>query len=303
MTPARTLPTHASIIPYYGGKSYLSPRIVALMPSHTRYIEPFFGGGSVLFHKPRVAYEVVNDLDRHVTTFFQTLRDQPAELIAQLWATPYSREEFATALIDAINLSPIETARGFFIRQNMGFSGSAQSPGDWGVAHGLDRNLPKYVSKWQTHLALLAGVADRLRQTIIEHQDFEQVIRRYVVPDHDVGATLIYADPPYVASTRAGNPAAYRHEMSDADHERLLKLLMAIPAMVLLSGYDCDLYRDTLSGWECVCWHVTARAAGHSKTGKAQPTRVECLWRNPAAVSALTCQMTLFGGIASEAMP
>jgi DNA adenine methylase len=33
---------------WHGGKHYLARRIVALMPCHLHYVEPFFGGGAVL---------------------------------------------------------------------------------------------------------------------------------------------------------------------------------------------------------------------------------------------------------------
>ena len=31
-------------IRYHGGKSYLAPKLVGLMPVHQRYLEPYFGG-------------------------------------------------------------------------------------------------------------------------------------------------------------------------------------------------------------------------------------------------------------------
>ena len=33
---------------WHGGKHYLASRIVGLMPPHLHYVEPFFGGGTVL---------------------------------------------------------------------------------------------------------------------------------------------------------------------------------------------------------------------------------------------------------------
>ena len=33
---------------WFGGKHYLAPKIIALMPPHLHYVEPFFGGGAVL---------------------------------------------------------------------------------------------------------------------------------------------------------------------------------------------------------------------------------------------------------------
>jgi len=62
------------------------------------------------------------------------------------------------------------------------------------------------------------------------------------------GNELIYADPPYVCSTRR-RARVYTFEYTDADHERLLKILMSSPCMVLISGYDNELYNDMLSGW------------------------------------------------------
>jgi len=36
---------------WHGGKSYLADRIIALMPRHLHYVEPYFGGGQVLFRR------------------------------------------------------------------------------------------------------------------------------------------------------------------------------------------------------------------------------------------------------------
>lgn len=84
---------------------------------------------------------------------------------------------------------------------------------------------------------------------------------------------MIYADPPYLLSTRRGKQ--YRHEMTDADHLALLDALKAHRGPVLLSGYDSGLYREAR----------TALAQDSSR-------RLEVLWMNfePPA------QENLFGG-------
>jgi DNA adenine methylase len=48
---------------YYGGKQRLAAQIVALMPPHRVYLEPFAGGAAVLFAKPRAPRETLNDID------------------------------------------------------------------------------------------------------------------------------------------------------------------------------------------------------------------------------------------------
>ena len=57
-----------SPFPWFGGKA--SPKIKQLildnLPPHTRYIEPFGGGGSILIAKEPAEVEVYNDVDRRV---------------------------------------------------------------------------------------------------------------------------------------------------------------------------------------------------------------------------------------------
>src|SRR6478736_3870703 len=60
-----------------GGKHYLASRIVALMPPHTHYVEPYAGGLAVLFARSGEGVsEVVNDLNADMTTFWRVLQDE-----------------------------------------------------------------------------------------------------------------------------------------------------------------------------------------------------------------------------------
>ena len=78
--------------------------------------------------------------------------------------------------------------------------------------------------------------------------------------------TLIYADPPYVRSTRADQTRDYyRYEMSDQDHACLLEALLDstnFGAKVMISGYRCDLYDRALSHWRRVDYPVQLRGGG-----------------------------------------
>ena len=40
-----------------------------------------------------------------------------------------------------------------------------------------------------------------------------------------------------------------RNEMTDSDHEELLKMLLQSKAKIMLSGYESDMYNDYLAGW------------------------------------------------------
>jgi DNA adenine methylase len=111
-----------------------------------------------------------------------------------------------------------------------------------------------------------------LRDAEIESLPALTIIGRYAQEE-----TLIYADPPYVLTTRKGE-RFYQHEMNEADHVALLDALDAHPGPVLLSGYQSKLYSDRLSHWRRV--ETTAAA-------EAGQTRTECLWLNSTCVAQL----------------
>lgn len=74
----------------HGGKKYLAPWIISLMPPRCKnpnapadddpgwlhYVEPYFGGGAVLFaNDPDGISEVVNDIDGGLVNFYLVLRE------------------------------------------------------------------------------------------------------------------------------------------------------------------------------------------------------------------------------------
>jgi len=98
--------------------------------------------------------------------------------------------------------------------------------------------------------------------------DARSLIAGYV-DDADRRA-LIYCDPPYVRVTRRQAKALYKHEFTDADHEKLLELLRTLKCRVMLSGYVSPLYLFMLSDWRRVDIRTMTRG------GPA----VESLWCN-----------------------
>ena len=117
-------------------------------------------------------------------------------------------------------------------------------------------------------------VAKRLKHILIECDDALQIIERYDTPD-----TLFYVDPPYVLSTRStgGKRARYEYEMSDADHIVLAEKLHGLKGMVLLSGYDCPLYRNLYRDWDMKRKTMTTNGNGIA---------TEAIWISPNAANA-----------------
>jgi hypothetical protein len=59
--------------------------------------------------------------------------------------------------------------------------------------------------------------------------------------------------------TRKQKRNLYRYEMSRADHERLLSILLWLPCKVMVSGYWSRLYADYLSSWHTATFEATTR--------------------------------------------
>lgn len=85
------------------------------------------------------------------------------------------------------------------------------------------------------------------------------------------GRVVLYADPPYLLSTRT-SAWRYRHDYTVDDHLGLLALLKSLPAnvRVMVSGYPSTLYDDQLAGWRAIEFQVSTRGG----------PRTERLWMN-----------------------
>jgi DNA adenine methylase len=75
---------------------------------------------------------------------------------------------------------------------------------------------------------------------------------------HFTGGELIYCDPPYLPETRS-RADYYHHELTRADHQKLLGILTALPCMVMLSGYDSPLYTNALKHWQRISYQTMTR--------------------------------------------
>lgn len=253
---------------WYGGKYYLAPKIIALMPKHSLYAEHYFGGGAVLLCKPPSEGEVVNDLHRELINFWRVLQHEEsfAQLVRSLQATPHSEEEFARAMESGEQLHEIERARRFFIRARQSYSGNCSTYA--GVSKRIRGHKTEASSAWLTAIDGLPAVHARLRGVQVINRDAIDSIRTC-----DGVETLHYCDPPYLLETRVSG-LAYEHEMTTEQHTQLLLRLLECRGKVMLSGYRSTLYDTLLSGWTR---HDFTVNSGESRSG-----RTECLWCNYA---------------------
>lgn len=266
------------LIRYHGGKFRIADWIISQFPSHRTYVEPFGGGASVLLSKPPSRVEVYNDLDCDVVNFFEVLRDKQLsqELAHLIELTPYSRIEFLNARTETS--CKVEQARRLVIRAQMGFGSAGATKGNTGFRLDTGRGGSDIVTIWQRQPEVIIQAAKRLKRVLIENRDALKVIE-----DHDREDTLFFIDPPYVLDTRNMGGKAYRHEMSNENHEKLIESLKLCKGMVIVCGYEHPIYESLK--WKKI--KKTVAAAGQA----GSVMREEVLWINSQAVN----QQDLFG--------
>ena len=256
---------------WYGGKFTHLDFILPHIPENARhYCDVFGGSAAVLLNRRPAPVETYNDIDSELTNFFRTLRDDSDALTKAIGLTPFSREELVRSCTPEADLSPLERARRFYVRARQTRTGLAQTSSEGRWAHCVltsRAGMAGAVSRWLGSVEGLPEIVQRLLRVQIENAPALDVVRRY-----DTDETVFYLDPPYVHASR-GDRSAYRHEMTDSDHEALARTLHAIRGRAVLSGYRSALYDDLYSTWR----RIDAPAKNcHS----VRQPRQESLWLN-----------------------
>ncbi len=256
---------------WYGGKFSHLDWLLPLLPRTRHYCEPFGGSAAVLLNREPSPIETYNDIDGEVANFFRVIRDQTDALIKAIALTPFSREEFETAIHEPTEgLSNLERARRFYIRARQVRTGLAQraSSGRWAHCRLTSRaGMAGAVSRWLGSVEALPGIAQRLLRVQIENDQAIGVIKRY-----DSNETLFYCDPPYPHECR-GDSGAYGYEMTDDEHRELAFVLHNVKGKVALSSYHCDLMDEIYDNWHYI-------EAPIKNCHSVKKPRTEVLWVN-----------------------
>jgi DNA adenine methylase len=268
----------------HGGKCYLAPKIRALFPNHTRYVETHFGGGSVmLYGDGEGVAEYANDLDKDLSNFWDVLKiwAHYVQFKQRCEATPFSKKVFrqaqerlrqpwvpsaAPASLDDV----IDRAWAFFTvarQSRQGLGKDFATP-----TSRLRRGMNEQVSAWLSAVEGLPEFHARLKRVEIRCEDACGLIKELDSPE-----TLFYCDPPYLHSTRSST-GEYHHEMTADDHSELLVTLEAIKGKFLLSGYRSKIYDEHAEafGWPRVDFVIDNKAS----SAKVKEKKTECIWLN-----------------------
>ena len=247
------LTTAKPFIKWAGGKVQLLPEIVKRLPheilskADCTYVEPFVGGGAVLFYLlqnyPHIKKAIINDINPHLVTTYRVVKTQTTSLIktlAHLESEYLPKEEMQRADYylqqrERFNSSApddVERAALFIFLNRTCFNGlySVNKKGIFNVPHG------RYKHPCICNSSLLSSCAKLLQRTEILCGDFSETAC-YAAP-----STVFYLDPPYKPISPTASFTAYAQDgFDDSEQVRLNKFCEKISrkqARFLLSNSD-----------------------------------------------------------------
>jgi len=243
-----------SPLPYIGGKSKLSEKIISMMPEHKAYCEVFAGAAWVFFRKQPSKYETINDLDSDLIVFYRVLQNHLEEFLKQFkwilssreWFEDWKRQQKAGGLTD------IQRAARYYYLQRHSFAGRVRSrtfgPGPMRRPRINLLRIEEELS--EVHL--------RLAPVTIENLPWQDFIKRYDRVD-----TLFYIDPPYYKAPY------YQHNLELEDYREMAETLAGLKSKFILSINDHPKMRDVFNNFqiEPVTLKYTV-AKKEQKTGK-----------------------------------
>jgi len=227
-----------SPLSYVGGKSRLSKRIIQLIPEHKTYCEVFAGAGWVFFKKNPSKYEVLNDLDSDLISFYRVLQNHLEEFLKQFKWLLASREWFEDwkFQLDGRGLTDIQRAARYYYVQRLCFGGKVKGR-TYGV--GIDRSARINLVRLEEELSM---VHLRIAQVTIENLDWKIFLSKY-----DRDETFFYIDPPYYKTS------CYKYNFTSIDNYiDLEKTLAKLKGSFILSINDHPDIRNIFKNYKLI---------------------------------------------------
>ena len=242
-------------IKWAGGKTQLLTQFENILPhnleeaEHFTYIEPFVGGGAMLFHMlqkyTNIGRVIINDINPNLITAYRVIRDTPERLITDLKmlqrefrqnSNEEARKEYFLRIRKSYNEDThndvTNTAMFIFLNRTC-FNGlyRVNSKGYFNVPFG------KYTNPTICDEELLLEDSKILQNVEILCGDYT-LIERYV----DIN-TYIYFDPPYRPLSTTSSFTSYSKEnFDDTEQTRLAHFFARLSrygCKMMLSNSDC----------------------------------------------------------------
>lgn len=208
-----------------GNKSKFAHKIIPYFPPHKIYIEPFFGSGGMFFNKPKAKYNIVNDLDSDVFNLFIVVMNQKEELEKAFYQMPI-HSDLLEYWKKNEETEPIKKALRFLFLSNFTYLGTGQQMRFTATKNEYPENF-EY---------LLDSTAKYLFGVQFGNTDFRKFIKDISFQTdgrNDEAKTLIYADPPYIATNDN-----YSQSFTEQDSIDLFNCLQETGCKFAMSEFD-----------------------------------------------------------------
>lgn len=239
------------MLKWVGGKRQLLPQITPLLNKKCSvYVEPFIGGGAVLFYmQPKRA--IINDYNKELINVYRVVRDNLDELLELLKIHEEKNSSDYYYEIRALDREPVfktmstieKAARIIYLNKTC-YNGlyRVNSSGQFNSPYGRYKN-PNIVNE-----PVLKAVSKYFNTNAIEihHGDYKEVLKNL---DRQA---LVYFDPPYMPISSSSSFTGYTEGGFDYSQQMELKQecdkLTRQGIRFVQSNSDCEeireLYRD-----------------------------------------------------------
>ena len=242
-----------------GGKGQLLSQLDEHLPADLHkqaftYIEPFVGGGAMLFYMlrkfPNITHAVINDINSHLVTAYRVIKEQPDELIRRLSGLEHeyfmlpdeeAKKEYFLNVRTIFNdsaLDDVDRTKYLIFLNRTCFNGlyRVNAKGKFNVPFG--RYLHPTICNSET-IKADSEALNRSNVTIL-NGDFERTI-----DEMGDGLNFVYFDPPYrpLNATSSFNSYA-KEDFNDDEQIRLRDFCVRINERTnvrwMLSNADCS---------------------------------------------------------------
>lgn len=213
------------LMPLYGrigSKRTFLKTIREIMPEHSTYIEPFFGGGAVFWNKEKSKKEIINDIDPTVYQILRDLKKIDRDRVQEIGRSIPSSVEAIQSFVDK-DYNDIERN---FVKNVFTLNNTFSNKGVGKIYKDRNPFNRKDMNKYY----------ERIKDAKVFNKDYKSIIRKYDAPD-----AFFFIDPPYEDSK-----TLYKHE--SMDFNELKGVLDGIKGKFLLTmNYSKnikDLFKD-----------------------------------------------------------
>lgn len=255
------------VLKWVGGKRQLLNDIIPVIPKNfSTYVEPFIGGGAVLFElQPKKA--IINDFNSELINVYTVIRDYPEELIKELQFHKdnntsehfYAVREYDRKPEFFSQMTPVQKAARVIYLNKTCYNGlyRVNSAGQFNSPYGKYKN-PNIVN--ETSIRAMSKYFNE-NNIVIKNEDFKEALKGLR------RGAFVYLDPPYMPISSSSSFTGYTENGFNEDKQRELKELCdkldKKGIKFLQSNSDCEFIRELYSGYRIKT--IKAKRAINSK--------------------------------------